>query len=86
MSQATYIVVNNTAFVVDQPNGVPYVCQTYADYNSQLSGSLKLGVDWDSATEIAWEDMDEEDVEEVAVICKYLNDLAKIQASSKHVL
>ena len=86
MSQATYIVVNDTAFVVDQPNGVPYVCQTYADYNSQLSGSLKLGVDWDSATEIAWEDMDDEDVEEVAVICKYLNELAKIQWASKHVL
>ena len=86
MSQATYIVVNDTAFVVDQPNGVPYVCQTYADYNSQLSGSLKLGVDWDSATEIAWEDMDEDDVEEVAVICKHLNELAKIQWASKHVL
>ena len=86
MSQATYIVVNDTAFVVDKPDGVPYVCQTYDDHNSQLSGSLKLGVDWDSATEIAWEDMDEEDVEEVAVICKHLNDLARIQHNCKHVL
>jgi len=86
MSQATYIVVSGTAFVVDKPDGVPYVCQTYDDNSSRFSGCLKLGVDWDSATEIAWEDMDEDDVEEVAVICKHLNDLAKIQAASRHVL